>query len=101
MLRDNVADIITGTLFVFISLAACAIAAIRRRSGVRVLLWLGLWSAMYGARPLIDSLAVLKLLPHWFRVSVPYVDTLCGYLLLVVASVAFRELSLGQLRFFI
>jgi len=36
----QVADIIIGTLFVFIGFACCAIAAMRRRSGVRVLVWL-------------------------------------------------------------
>jgi hypothetical protein len=38
ILRDTVADIIFGTVFLLAGLAACAIAAIRRRSGVRVLI---------------------------------------------------------------
>jgi hypothetical protein len=37
-----------GSIFLFIGLAACCIAAIRRRSGVRIFVWLGIWSAMYG-----------------------------------------------------
>jgi hypothetical protein len=49
MLRSQVADIIVGSIFLFIGLAACFIAAIRRRSGVRIFVWLGIWSAVYGA----------------------------------------------------
>lgn len=101
MLRDRVADIIFGTVFLFVGFAACGIAAMRRRSGVRVLVWLGIWSAMYGARPLVDSLAVVALLPHWFQVSVPYLDTVISYLILVVAALAWRELTLGKMRFFL
>jgi hypothetical protein len=41
MLRGQLVEIISGTVFVFIGLAACAIAAIRR-SGVRLFLWLGI-----------------------------------------------------------
>lgn len=38
MLRGQLVEIISGTVFVFIGLTACAIAAIRRRSGVRLLI---------------------------------------------------------------
>ena len=48
-LRGQLADIVSGAVFVFVALAACGIATMRRRSGVRVLLWWGIWSAMYGA----------------------------------------------------
>jgi hypothetical protein len=54
MLRDQLADLILGTIFLFMGLA-CGIAAMRRRSGVRVLIWFGLWSAMYGGMELIES----------------------------------------------
>ena len=81
--------------------AACGIAAMRRRSGVRVLIWLGMWSAMYGARPLAFSLDALALLPHWLQVTLPSLDTAIGYLLLVVGLLAFMELSLDKLRLFI
>jgi len=98
LLRDRIADIIIGTVFLFGGLSACAIAAMRRRSGVRALIWLGIWSAMYGARPLADSLAVVA--PRWFQVSLPYLDTLIAYLTLVVALLPGLELSRGKLRVF-
>lgn len=101
MLRGEVADIISGTVFVFVGLAACGIAVMRRRSGVRVLVWSGIWSAMYGARPLLGSLVKLALLPHWLQVSHPYLDIVFLYLILVVALLAWRELSLGKLHIFL
>jgi len=96
MIRGHVTDIISGTVFVFVGLAAWGIAAMRRRSGTRVLIWLGIWSAAYGARPLLDSLSVLGLLPHWLRISLPYVDTVVSYSILIIATAAFRELCVGR-----
>jgi sigma-B regulation protein RsbU (phosphoserine phosphatase) len=100
MLRDRVADIISGTLFVFIGFLACGIAAMRRQSRAHILIWLGLWSAMYGFGPLAYSLAAMGLMPHWFQVSLPYLNTAASYLTLVVGSLAFLELTTGKLRFF-
>jgi phosphoserine phosphatase RsbU/P len=97
-LRGQITDIISGTVFVFVGLAACGIAAMRRRSGVRVLVWLGIWSAMYGVLRLVDPLAAVARLPHWFQVSAPYVDTVVLYLILVAAARAWLELSVGKMR---
>jgi sigma-B regulation protein RsbU (phosphoserine phosphatase) len=101
MLRDQVADIVFGTVFVFVGFAACGIAAMRRRRGMRILVWLGIWSAMYGARLLLDSLTMVGALPHWLQASAPYIDTVIMYLILVVAALAWMELSLDKLRFFL
>lgn len=101
MFRDEVARIIVGTVFLFVGFAACGIAAVRRRRGTRVLLWLGVWSALYGARPLADALAGVGILPHWLQISVPYIDVVNIYLVLVVATIAWMELSLDKLRFFL
>ena len=53
---------------------------------------------MYGALRLGDSIASVARLPHWFQVSVPYLDTAIMALILVVATRAWLELSLGKLR---
>ncbi|HMD77631.1 MAG TPA: PP2C family protein-serine/threonine phosphatase [Terracidiphilus sp.] len=98
---DQLQGIIFGTVFVFAGLAACCIAAMRRRSGVRAILWLGLWSALYGARPLASSLADVARMPRWFLAIVPYVDTISAYFVLVVASLAFLELTAGKIRSFL
>ncbi len=101
MLRDQVVRIVFGTVFVFVGLAACGIAAMRRWSGARALVWLGVWSALYGARPLADALATVGVLPRWLLVSVPYIDVAHTYLVAVVASLAWMELSLDKLRIFL
>ena len=46
MLRNEIGAIILGTLFSVMGLISWAIAAIRRRSRVRILFWLGVWTFM-------------------------------------------------------
>jgi phosphoserine phosphatase RsbU/P len=101
MLRGQLADIVFGAVFLFIGLAACSLAAIRRRSGVRLVIWLGIWSAMYGTGLLFRSPAVVAALPLMLQPSVPYVNTSIAYLLAVFAMSAFLELSRGGIRRFI
>jgi sigma-B regulation protein RsbU (phosphoserine phosphatase) len=101
MLRDQLEHIILGAIFLFMGLATCSIAAIRRRSEARLFIWLGTWSAMYGASLLTRSPAVVAALPHPIQTSVPYVNTVAAYLVVVVAMLAFLELSLGRLRLLI
>ncbi|HVJ08229.1 MAG TPA: PP2C family protein-serine/threonine phosphatase [Acidisarcina sp.] len=68
---------------------------------MRTILWLGIWSALYGARPLANSLAAVAHLPLWLRVGIPYLDTINVYFIVVVASFAFLELTTGRLRLFL
>src|SRR5215471_9681346 len=96
-LRGQLIEIISGTFFVFIGLTACAIAAIRR-SGVRLFLWLGIWSAMYGTGLLTRCQPVVTALPRWLQASIPYANTANTYLIVVVAFFAFLQLSVGRLR---
>jgi sigma-B regulation protein RsbU (phosphoserine phosphatase) len=96
-LRGQLVEIMSGTVFVFIGLSACAIAAIRR-SGVRLFLWLGIWSAMYGTGLLTRSSAVVAVLPKWSQIGVPYANAINTYLVVVVAFFAFLELIVGRLR---
>jgi hypothetical protein len=99
MLRGQVADIIIGSVFLFIGLATCSIAAIRGPSGARILVWLGFWSAMYGAVHLSESPAAVAASPRWLQISAPYANTGMTYLLVVAGALSFMELSLGKLRF--
>jgi hypothetical protein len=98
ILRGQVAEIIFGSVFLFIGMAACSIAAIRRRSGVRIFVWLGIWSAMYGVLHLSQSTAVVAASPRWLQIIAPYANTATSYLLVVVGSLAFLELSRGKVR---
>ena len=98
MLRDQIAGIMFGTIFLFIGLAAFTIAVIRRRSGLRIFLWLGLWSAMYGFVHLSELRSVLALSPRWFQIAQPYAGTAVVLFLVVVGAMSFFELSKGGLR---
>ncbi len=98
MLRGQVADIVLGTIFLSIGATACAIAALRWRRGVRILVWWGIFSGMFGLQTLVQTPAVLAVLPHALRSAAPYVSTAVMYLLLVSGLLAWRELSLGKLR---
>ncbi len=101
MLRGQLTDILFGAVFLFIGLAACSIAAIRRRRGARLVLWLGIWSAMYGTGLLARSPAVVAALPLVLQRYVPYVNTSVAYLLAVFAMSSFLELSRGGIRLLI
>ena len=100
-LRGDVIDIVLGTVFLTVGATACAIAAIRWRRGVRILVWLGIWSGMYGLQKLGQTPTILTVLPHSLNPVVPYVNTAVMYLLLISALFAWRELSLGKLRFLV
>jgi phosphoserine phosphatase RsbU/P len=94
----ELADIIAGTFFLFIGLMAFSIAAIRRRSGVRILVWLGVWSAIVGVWLLIQSPSVMAALPHSLERVRSIVFVATAYLTLVAAAFAIRELTVGGLR---
>jgi sigma-B regulation protein RsbU (phosphoserine phosphatase) len=96
-LRGELIDIVLGTVFLFIGATACAIATIRWRRDVRILVWLGIWSGLYGVQKLAQTPLVVSVLPDALKSVTPYVSTAVMYLLLVSALFAWRELSLGRL----
>lgn len=100
-LRGDVINIVLGTVFLAVGAIASTIAAIRGRRGVRILLWWGVFSGMYGLQTLGQVSTILAVLPQSFKSAVPYVSTAVSYLLLVSALCAWRELALGKLRFLI
>jgi phosphoserine phosphatase RsbU/P len=65
---------------------------------LRIFVWLGIWSAMYGAKGLTQSPILLQVSPPWLRISAPYANTAMTYLVVVVGTLSFLELSLGKLR---
>jgi len=100
-LRGNVIDIVLGTVFLTVGVSACGIAAIRWRRGVGILLWWGIFSAMYGLQKLEQTPTILTILPSSLKSVAPYVNAGVMYLLLIAALFAWRELSLGKLRLLI
>ena len=96
-LRGEIVDIISGTFFVVIGLIAVAGAAIRRRGGVRILVWLGIWSALFGLNDLANSSAISSALalPHPFEAARSLLSVSSSYLTIVAAGLAFLEVTLG------
>ncbi len=101
LLRDRIPYILFGTVFLFIGLCACGVAAMRRRSEFKLLTFLGIWSAIEGTEYLFGSLADLGLLPGWLLTCLPYVGNVLSFLVLVIAVLAFMQLSRGKLRLFL
>jgi sigma-B regulation protein RsbU (phosphoserine phosphatase) len=100
-LRDQVGLIILGTVFLFVGLVACCIAAIRGRGGVRILVWFGILNLMYGAILLAQAPAVLSMLPRSTWASRPYVIPIINYLIFLPALLFWMELSRGRIRRFV
>ena len=100
-LRGDLIDIVLGTVFLTVGITACAIATIRWRRGVRILVWWGISSAMYGLQELGQTATILRVLPHSLQSVAPYVNTAVMYLLLISALFAWRELTQGKLRLLI
>jgi predicted neutral ceramidase superfamily lipid hydrolase len=73
----------------------------RRRSGGKLFVWLGIWSAIEGTEYLFGSLADLGLLPNWLLPSLPYVGTILSFSVVAIALLAFLDLSQGKLRLFL
>lgn len=96
--RIDVAYIALGTVFVFFGLVSCAIAVIRKRGEVRVLVLLGLWSGMYGTSLLLRTPAVRAVLPDLIRACVPFTINAIRFLLVVAAMLVWSELTLGKMR---
>ena len=101
ILRGQVGGIILGTVFLFLGLAACGVAAIRGGARVRILVWFGIFSAMYGVRILAHVPAAFSLLPRstWARNS--YVIVIITYLILIPLLLFWLELTLGRVRLFL
>ncbi len=98
LLRGQIALIISGSFFLLIGLIAFVIAAIRRRGGARIFVWIGIWSAMFGVNEFLRSPAVTGALPHSLRAASATATVMISYLILVAGTLSFLELSLGKLR---
>jgi len=100
MNRIDLAYFALGTVFVFFGLLCCATAVIRKHRETSVLIWLGIWSGMYGANLLLGLPAVFTQLPHPMQVVTPFVRNAFAYLLLVAGLLVWAELTIGKMRRF-
>lgn len=96
--RDAVVAICTGMVFLVLGLVASVAAVVQRRSGVRAIAWLAAWSGLYGLQDLAGSASVVAALPGSVQGAAPYVKVAIAFLLIIAATLTWRELSLGGLR---
>ena len=101
IVHEQVGVIILGTIFLFIGVAACCIAAIRGRRAGRNLPWFGVFSAMYGVRLFAEVPAAFSLLAGPFWRYAPQLVWIITYVILIPALLFWAELSLGTLRRFL
>jgi len=95
---QQVVVIIFGTIFLFIGLAACCIAATRGRAAGRILAWFGVFSAMYGVRLFAAVPAAFHLPVGRFWPTAPQLIWIITYVIMIPALFFWAELSLGTLR---
>ncbi|HME58937.1 MAG TPA: PP2C family protein-serine/threonine phosphatase [Terracidiphilus sp.] len=96
LVRAHIVDTLFGAIFLFIGLCACTIAAIRRQSQVRLLVWCGLFIGMYGARMLANVATALDLAP-----GSPWpirIDIFVNYTIVIPSLLFWAELSRGFFR---
>lgn len=101
MVRFELANIMCGSVFLFVGVVACAFAAIRRREQVRLFFWIGLWSGLYGVRLLLESPTFVAVLPRSVQAHVSVIWMTIIYFLLPVATLAWLELAIGKVRLFL
>jgi hypothetical protein len=97
-LRGEIVEICAGTTFLVAGITTFVIAVMRRQRGVRVFLWLGIWSAAYGVQHLFGTDAFLVVMPHWVQVAAPYATTAVTYLMVVFGSLAWLGLVRGVMH---
>jgi sigma-B regulation protein RsbU (phosphoserine phosphatase) len=98
VVRDQVGSIALGTVLMFVGMMACAIAAIRGRGAVRILVWFGLLSLMWGTRIVASVPAAFSVLPRSLWTSRLAVIAILSYVTVIPAMLFFLELSRGNLR---
>lgn len=99
--RGQVIAIIVATGFLVFGLLACAAAAIHGRGGVRLLLWQGIFSALYGARILAENPGGLSMLPRSMWSGGDSAAAVITYLVLIPALLFWIEMSVRGLRRFL
>jgi phosphoserine phosphatase RsbU/P len=96
--REEFAAIILGTIFLFIGVGGCCIAAVRGGNTRRILSWFGIFSAMYGVRLFAEVPAAFRLLMPFWPITPQLVWIIIIYVIPIPALFFWAELSLGTLR---
>jgi sigma-B regulation protein RsbU (phosphoserine phosphatase) len=100
ILNEQFGVVILGTIFLFIGVAACCVAAIRGRAAGRILAWFGVFSAMYGVRLFAEVPAAFRLMVGPFWPYAPQLIWIITYVIVIPALLFWVQLSIGTLRRF-
>ena len=100
ILRDQIAGISLGSVFLVAGVAASGIAAIRSLSSARFLFfWQGVFASLYGLRIILRAApTVLSLLPQSTWHLRLYAVSIISHLLVIPALLFWLQLSRGRLR---
>lgn len=97
---DQFIAVVLGAILLFIGASSGAIAAIRRRGENRILIWFGLFSGIYGARMLLQTLLRQPAISARLAARLTNTIDIISYLVLIAALLFWWELSVGKLRRF-
>jgi len=100
-IRLQLGQIIFGTFFVIIGLFSASIALLRRGKGIQTLIWLAVWSGIYGIRLLISTSVIKNYIFGVFNYIIPSIDVTFSYMILVAALLTWFYLTNDQLRFYL
>jgi sigma-B regulation protein RsbU (phosphoserine phosphatase) len=101
LLHHEVLNLIAGSFFLFSGVVALLFARVVHKQEARILIWIGLWSAMYGFVDLAYSPIVTSAMPQRFELVRQLSLVCCRFLIIVPATLAFLELTQGALRRFL
>ena len=101
LLRNQVVGIVLGSLFLFVGIGALAIALLRSKQQVRLLIWFGIFSGLYGLRMLAQAPAAFALLPQVAWPYRGYAVAIITYVIILPALFFWLELAKNRLRGFI
>jgi phosphoserine phosphatase RsbU/P len=98
LLRGSIANVLAAGFFLFICFIAFSIAVVRPRKSARLLVWLGIWSGMYGAQELLKLGPVVESLPVSLQAARQTLLVSFNYLIIVAGALVFLEMTLGMLH---
>lgn len=97
-LSIEVGEILFGSFFLLIGIISIGIALIRRGKDFKILVWLALWTGIYGIRLLIDSKLVLLLFPIYLIPYFKFASVSISYIILIFGLLTWVELTQGLIK---
>ena len=94
-------EIIFGTFFLLVGLISFTLALLRRRTGSQILIWLAIWSGIYGIKLLIVIPSVNIYFPGFFQNLIPAINLIFSHLILVFALLTWFHLTQSKVQIYL